>query len=138
MKHYVAMDIWKSFCFFIRLTFRCVLRRWHKKGQSSLNFAIDFFWTSATRREGKRGRERCYLWEVYAKLHVSLDTRECRREFSKSKTVGKFTVRICTCLDYAVHLHKQHKPGFINHRAPGNTCLINRLIFNEAWFLDIG
>lgn len=43
MKNCVVMDIWKSFYSFIHLTFKYILRRWHKKGQSSLNFAIDFF-----------------------------------------------------------------------------------------------
>lgn len=43
------------------------------------------------------------------------DTRESRRKkHSNSKTAGKPTVRICTCLDSAGHLHKHHKPGFIN------------------------
>lgn len=131
MKNCVVMDIWKSFYSFIHLTFKYILRRWHKKGQSSLNFAIDFFFlTSATKREGERDA-------TYGKAtqnYTSLDTSECRRKFSKYKTVGKPTVRICTCLDHAVHLHKQHKQGFINHRAPGNSCLINLLIFNQAWF----
>lgn len=89
-----------------------------------------FFLTSATRRGGEGERERRYLWKSYTKLHMSLDTSECRSKFSKSKTVGKPTVRICTCLDYAIHLHKQHKPGLINHSAPRNTCLINFLIAN--------
>lgn len=100
-----------------------MLSRWHKRRQSSLNFAIDCFEVQQpeTERDATYGKA--------TQNYTSLDSNECRRKFSKSKTVGKPTVRICTCLDYAVHLHKQHKQGFINHRAPRNSCLINLLIF---------
>lgn len=126
MKYYIAMDIWKSFHSFIHLTFRQILRRWHKKEQSSLKFAIDFF--NFSNRE--RGREGGATYGKATQNYTSLVTSECRRKFSKSRTVGKPTVRICTCLDSAVHPHKQHKQGVINYRAPGNTCLINLLILN--------
>lgn len=51
------------------------------------------------------------------KLHkiTHQDTRESRRKkHSNTKTAGKPTVRICSCLDSAGHLHKHHKQGFIN------------------------